>query len=92
MNTKELLKFTIADTNAEIRNSKNKLLSRLKSLQGDIEVEINKINNEQIYEPTNSLGIVGETGDMIDILISDISARNDDLKSLMDIKEMSDKE
>lgn len=92
MNTKELLNFTIVDTNAQIRNSKNKLLSRLKSLQRDINLEINKINNEPIYEPTNSLGIVGETGDMIDILISDISARNDDLKSLMNIKEISDKE
>lgn len=91
MNIEELLKFTIADNNAEIRNSKNKLLSRLKSLKRDIEVEINKINNEQVYEPTNSLGIVGETGDMIDVLISDISARNDNLKTLMDIKEMSDK-
>lgn len=91
MNIEELLKFTIADNNAGIRNSKNKLLSRLKSLQRDIEVEINKINNEQVYEPTNSLGIVGETGNMIDILISDISARNDNLKALMDIKEMSDK-
>jgi len=91
MNIKELLNFTIADNKAEIRNTKNKLLSRLKSLQRDVEVEINKINNEKIYEPTNSLGIIGETGNMIDILISDISARNDNLKSLMDIKEMSDK-
>ena len=84
MNNK--IEYLILENKAEIRNSKNKLKSRMESLKRDLEVELDKINNEN-YKPSNSLGIVGETGVMIDVLISEIAALTEVQDKLLNIEE-----
>lgn len=82
----ENIEYIILDNKAGIRNSKNKLKSRMESLKTTLEIELSKIDNEN-YKPSNSLGIVGETGVMIDVLISEISALKDVQDKLSNIKE-----
>lgn len=58
-------------------NEINKLYNELESLKAKLEIEITKIEKEDNYTPTNSLGIVQEQGRIIDIICSRIATQQE---------------
>lgn len=58
-------------------NEINKLYNELESLKAKLEIEITKIEKEDNYTLTNSLGIVQEQGRIIDIICSRIATQQE---------------
>ena len=63
-------------------NEINKLYNELESLKAKLEIEITKIEKEDNYTPTNSLGIVQEQGRTIDIICSRIATQQEAINIL----------